>query len=121
MCRFRKLPGSAGPSPVPLGREKKDMTMKKFLIIGVAALALTGCGVTGTDTYQASQDALYSDKPAAITCYAYGVLTFNGVSTGKVLYDEGGRISFVDAANGRLTSMEGECRVVYAPTVTASR
>lgn len=91
--------------------------MKRFSILaaGALALSLAACGVTDTDTYKASQDALYSDKPAAITCYAYGVQTFDGRSTGKVLYDEGGRISFVDAENGRLTALEGECRVVYAP------
>ena len=33
---------------------------------------------------------------------------------GKVEYDEGGRISFVDAANGRYTTVEGECRIVYS-------
>lgn len=97
-------------------------TTKRLLALASAAalMALAACGVEQTDTYQASRDALYSDKPAAITCYAYGVLTFNGTSTGKVLYDEGGRISFVDAENGRLTTLEGECRVVYAGTAVAS-
>ena len=33
----------------------------------------------------------------------------------KVEYDEGGRVSFVDAANGRYTTIEGDCRVVYLP------
>lgn len=90
--------------------------MKKILTLcaAIAISATAACGVEQTDTYKASRGALYSDKPAAITCYAYGVMTFNGTSTGKVLYDEGGRVSFVDAANGRLTSLEGECRVVYA-------
>jgi hypothetical protein len=90
---------------------------KFFPIAALAAVAasLAACdGYYATDSYKASRDALYSDKPAAVTCYAYGTLTFNGLSTGKVIYDEGGRISFVDAANGRLTSLEGECRVVYS-------
>lgn len=88
--------------------------MKRVIAVALSCAALAACGVTETDTYKASQDVLYSDKPAALTCYAYGVLTFEGTSTGKVLYDEGGRISFVDASNGRLTSIEGECRIVYA-------
>ena len=86
--------------------------MKKTILAGaaLAALALAGC----TDADTALNAATYTDKPAAITCYAYGTLTFNGTSTGKVIYDEGGRLTFVDAANGRLTTIEGECRVVYA-------
>lgn len=97
-----------------------DLKMKtRRGVAALLALAATGSlaacgGYYETDSYKASRDALYSDKPAAITCYAYGTLTFNGTSTGKVIYDEGGRISFVDAANGRLTSLEGECRVVYS-------
>jgi hypothetical protein len=78
----------------------------------VSAVALTGCEVT--EAGKASREAYYSDKPAAVTCYAYGTLTFEGTSTGKIIYDEGGRLTFVDAANGRLTTIEGECRVVYA-------
>jgi len=78
----------------------------------VSAVALSGC--YRTDSEKASRDAYYSDKPAAVTCYAYGTLTFEGTSTGKIIYDEGGRLTFVDAANGRLTTIEGECRVVYA-------
>lgn len=77
----------------------------------VAAVALSGC--EATEARKASREAYYSDKPAAVTCYAYGTLTFEGTSTGKII-DEGGRLTFVDAANGRLTTIEGECRVVYA-------
>jgi len=86
--------------------------MKKalFCAAAFAAIALSGC----TDADNALNAATYTDKPAAITCYAYGNLTFDGRSTGKVIYDEGGRLTFVDAANGRLTTIEGECRVVYA-------
>ena len=81
------------------------------LLLAAAAIAFAGCT---TDADRASSAATYGDKPAAITCYAYGTLTFNGTSTGKVIYDEGGRLTFVDAANGPLTTIEGECRVVYA-------
>jgi len=90
--------------------------MKKtaaILALTVAAsIGLSGCYRTAAD--KAAYDATYDDKPAAVTCYAYGVLTFEGFSTGKVIYDEGGRLTFVDRANGRLTTLEGECRVVYA-------
>lgn len=92
----------------------KTRTIIAALTGALAVVALAGCGVTSTDTYQAERATVYGDKPAAITCYAYGVLTFEGQSTGKVLYDDGGRVSFVDKANGRYTTMEGECRVVYA-------
>lgn len=94
-------------------------TTKRLLVLAgaTAVTALAACGgVYNTDTYQAERDALYSDKPAAITCYGYGAVMFDGQSTGKVLYDEGGRVSFVDAATGRYTTVEGECRVVYART-----
>ena len=87
--------------------------MRKTITVAIVAmLSLAGCEVT--DAGKASREAYYGDKPAAITCYAYGTQTFDGTSTGKVIYDEGGRLTFVDQANGRLTTIEGECRVVYA-------
>jgi len=88
--------------------------MKKLTAaaVALACLAVAGCQVT--EAGRASRDAYYGDKPAAVTCYAYGTLTFEGTSTGKIIYDEGGRLTFVDAANGRLTTIEGECRVIYA-------
>ncbi|NQE62927.1 hypothetical protein [Caulobacter sp. RHG1] len=102
----------------------KTKTIKGLLGLTatVAVIALAGCGgVYNTDTYQAERDALYSDKPAQITCFGYGTVMFDGSSTGKVLYDDGGRVSFVDAANGRYTTVEGECRVVYALATAPSR
>jgi len=86
--------------------------MKKVIALSVVAVALSGCLVTEAE--KESRDAYYGDRAAAVTCYAYGTLTFEGTSTGKIVYDEGGRLTFVDAANGRLTTIEGECRVVYA-------
>ena len=80
-----------------------------FLVAGLAA-AVGAC----TDSKRAARDATWGDKPADITCWTYGTQTYAGRSTGKVEYDEGGRISFVDAANGRYTTIEGDCRVVYA-------
>lgn len=88
--------------------------MKKLAAVAVAVACLAVAGCTVTEAGKASRDAYYNDKPAAVTCYAYGTLTFEGTSTGKIIYDEGGRLTFVDAANGRLTTIEGECRVVYS-------
>ena len=67
-----------------------------------------------TDSKRARRDATWGDKPADIVCWTYGTQNFAGRSTGKVEYDEGGRISFVDAANDRYTTVEGECRVTYS-------
>lgn len=85
--------------------------MKPLILIvaGVAVLTLAGCN----DRSRASNDVKWNDRPADITCGTYGVQSFEGRSTGRVGYDEGGRISFVDAANGRYTTVEGDCRVVY--------
>ena len=88
--------------------------MRKTIIAAsiVATLGLAGC--IRTEAGRAERDAYYGDKPAAVTCYVYGERSFDGFSTGKVIYDEGGRIGFVDRANGRYTVIEGDCRIVYA-------
>ena len=86
--------------------------MKHATTIGlaaVAAIALSGC----TEAKRASRGATFNDKPADITCWTYGTETFSGKSTGRV-EDRSGRIGFVDAANGRYTTIDGECRIVYA-------
>jgi hypothetical protein len=89
----------------------------KALAYVAAALVLTGALTGGlsacTDIKRARNDATWGDKPADITCWTYGVENFKGRSTGKVEYDDGGRISFVDAANNRYTTIDGDCRVVY--------
>lgn len=77
-------------------------------LVGVI-LATAGC----TDSKRAGQAATWGDQAADITCWSYGEQTYSGRSTGKVEYDEGGRVSFVDAASGRYTTIEGDCRVVY--------
>lgn len=74
------------------------------LILGAAAC---------TDSERAQQAATFADQPADIVCWTYGTENFRGRSTGKIEYDEGGRVSFVDSANGRLTTVEGDCRVTY--------
>jgi hypothetical protein len=86
--------------------------MKSFTF---AALALTLVAATGacTDSKRARNAATWGDTPADITCWSYGTETFKGRSTGKVEYNDGGRIAFVDAANNRYTTLDGECRVVY--------
>ncbi|MBI1686170.1 hypothetical protein [Caulobacter hibisci] len=78
------------------------------LALVAAALAASGC----TDSKRARNDATWSDRSADITCWSYGTETFKGRSTGKVEHDDG-RVSFVDAANNRYTTIDGECRVVY--------
>jgi hypothetical protein len=89
------------------------MAMKTALSATVVIVMITSAAAC-TDSKRASRDATWGDKPADITCWTYGTQNFAGRSTGKVEYDEGGRISFVDAGNGRYTTVEGECRVVYA-------
>ena len=85
---------------------------KMISVAAVGCLLLFLCGCT--DTNSAANAAQWSDKRASVTCFTYGQLTFNGWSTGRIEYDEGGKISFVDQANGRYTVIEGDCRVVYA-------
>jgi len=85
----------------------------KALVYTAAALALTGGLTACTDSKRARNDATWGDKPADITCWTYGGENFKGRSTGKVEYDDGGRISFVDASNNRYTTIDGDCRVVY--------
>ncbi len=87
--------------------------MKPIVILPAlaAVLFIAGC----TDSKRARNDATWGDRPAQITCWSYGVQHFEGRSTGKVEYDDGGRISFVDAANNRYTTIDGDCRVVYDP------
>ena len=79
------------------------------LVAVAGALASSAC----TDSKRARNDATWSDRPADITCWTYGTQNFTGRSTGKVEYDDGGRISFVDAATNRYTTIDGDCRVVY--------
>ncbi|QTC92643.1 hypothetical protein [Brevundimonas goettingensis] len=83
-----------------------------------AALVLTAFALVAalgacTDSKRARNAATFGDTPADITCWTYGTETFKGRSTGKVERDDG-RIAFVDAANGRYTTVDGECRVIYS-------
>ena len=83
-------------------------TLTLILVAGLA-VAASAC----TESKRASRAATFSDQPADVTCWTYGTETYNGRSTGKVEYNDEGRIAFVDAANGRLTTIDGDCRVVY--------
>lgn len=77
-----------------------------------AALALSGC--YRNDTSRTNTAVLYDDTPARVTCVGYGGLMFDGQTKGAVEYDEGGRVSFIDAETGHLVKTEGECVVRYA-------
>jgi len=81
------------------------------IIVLIAGLAVTAAACT--ESKRARNAATWGDKPADITCWTYGLQTFSGRSTGKVEYNDEGRLAFVDAANGRYTTLDGECRVVY--------
>lgn len=90
------------------------MHMKKILLAGFAAAALflSAC----SDVNNKSNQVTYLDIPARITCtgLATGVM-FDGYSSGRVTYEEGGRLKFVDAKTGGLVITEGECIVRYRP------
>lgn len=79
------------------------------VLVAGLAVATTAC----TESKRARNAATWGDQPADITCWTYGTETFSGRSTGKVEHNDGGRIAFVDAANNRYTTIDGECRVVY--------
>jgi hypothetical protein len=80
-----------------------------LVLVAGLTVATSAC----TESKRARNAATWGDRPADITCWTYGTQTFSGRSTGKVEYNDGGRIAFVDAASGRYTTIDGECRVVY--------
>ena len=84
---------------------------RTITLVLIAGLAVSAAACT--ESRRARNAATFSDQPADITCWTYGTETFSGRSTGKVEYSEEGRLAFVDAANGRYTTVDGECRVVY--------
>ena len=86
--------------------------MKKMTVFAVLStcVLVSAC----TDSKRASMETKFKDQPAEITCWSFGTEIFNGKSTGRVNRDGGGAV-FVDAANGRLTAVDGECRIVYLP------
>ncbi|MBU1346951.1 MAG: hypothetical protein KKA16_08355 [Alphaproteobacteria bacterium] len=80
-------------------------------LVLIAGLAVTAAACT--ESKRARNAATFGDRPADITCWTYGTETFSGRSTGKVENSDEGRLAFVDAANGRYTTVDGDCRVVY--------
>ncbi len=84
---------------------------RTITLVLIAGLAVSAAACT--ESKRARNAATWGDKPADITCWTYGTETFSGRSTGKVEYSDEGRLAFVDAANGRYTTVDGECRVVY--------
>lgn len=85
--------------------------MRMTLAAAAATLALAACG----DTTNAQNEAYFTDKPAHVSCWAYHAgKIYDGQTKGKIKYDEGGRLNFVDAKTGRLVVVEGECVVWYA-------
>jgi len=86
--------------------------MKILTVLAVlgACVVVSAC----TDSKRATMETKFTDQPAEITCWSFGTEIFNGKSTGRVNRDGGGAV-FVDAANGRLTAVDGECRIVYLP------
>ncbi len=86
--------------------------MKRTILAVTVSIALAGCQRNDAD--RAQRDAYWDDRPADVVCRTLGEPFYSGQSTGKVTYDEGGRVTFVDRANGRLTTIEGECMIVYA-------
>lgn len=81
-------------------------------LVAAAAFSVSACHVT--EAGREASRASWQDKPALIFCQGYNGVIFDGQSTGKIIYDEGGRYTFVNAQTGRLTVVEGECRVEYA-------
>ena len=89
----------------------------KLILMALLAAALSGC----TQSERARLGTKTGDTPADVTCRNYGNVVYQGRSTGKVIYDEGQRVTFVDAASGRLTTVGGECVIVYARAAPAAK
>ena len=86
--------------------------MKPVVVLALVAAVAIGAAAC-TESKRARNAATWGDQPADITCWTYGTETFSGRSTGTVETSDEGRIAFVDAANDRYTTVDGECRVVY--------
>lgn len=83
------------------------------LLLACAAVAVAGCAITEAD--KAQRDRRYTDSPATLSCYDYGMTVFEGRSKGKPQRSDTGEgsWSFVDAATGKLTTVEANCMVIY--------
>jgi len=85
--------------------------MKQTMMVAAVTVLALGAAAC-TDSERARRSATFTDQPADIVCWTYGTESFRGRSTGKIEY-EGGYVSFVDASNGRYTTLDGDCRVTY--------
>lgn len=86
------------------------MNTLKLVLVATAVAAITaGC----TEARRERAGTTFADKPAEITCWSFGQQIYQGRSTGKIDGRSEGRIGFVDAANGRYTTVDGDCLVVY--------
>ena len=83
------------------------------VLVACGIIALASAAAACTETERAQTGVLMSDREARVTCREYGEIMFDGRSTGKVVYDETGRINFINAATGGMEVLEGECRVSY--------
>jgi hypothetical protein len=85
------------------------------LICAAAAVALSGCYRTATS--KANYQLRYDDRPARVTCLAYGNVMVDTVSNGAVERDDDGLVSFVDSRTGRMIKTEGECLIEHLAPV----
>lgn len=92
--------------------------MKRLALLALACIisaSLTACkGITDTD--RAQTERRFSDTPAMLKCYDFGILVYEGRSRGKPQRDDtgDGMWTFVDTATGNLTTVEGNCVVFYS-------
>lgn len=90
--------------------------MKKTIISAVVlALSVVSSGCVRTTADRAQAERRYSDGPATIQCYDYGLLIFQGRTKGKPQRSDTGEgsWSFVDATTGKLTTVEANCHIAY--------
>lgn len=78
-----------------------------------AIVGVSGCYRTTADRAQAERR--YTDGPATLSCYDYGMPVFEGRSRGKPQRSDTGEgsWSFVNAADGKLTTVEANCLIAY--------
>lgn len=92
-----------------------NRTLLKFGVASaVAGLVCSVANLSGclTDAQEARRDAWHS--PADITCHSGGKVIYQGRSTDKVLSEENSDgYYFVDAADGLLREVSGDCVIVY--------
>lgn len=95
------------------------MTISRVSLIAAVALGAAAALASCSETSRAAMDARSDDRPTTVTCTGYNGEIFNGRSTGRIEFDETGRLTFVDAATGGLVITEGECIVRYDPARAA--